>query len=92
MKGVKATLLNNRFSSWRHALYAVESESLVSGDTINDFHKTAVVIRKFFQAPVVTVNKVVSSEKLANFATVDGVPLEAGNTRVEKQSDRESNP
>jgi hypothetical protein len=89
LKGAKVTLLNNRFSNWRHALHASESESLVSGNTINDFHKTAVVINKLSKPPVGTVNKAVSSEKLANVATIDGIPLEAGDNRIENPSNRE---
>jgi parallel beta-helix repeat protein len=89
LKGAKVTLLNNRFSNWRHALHASESESLFSGNTINNFHKTAVVINKPSRPPVVTVNKAVSSEKLANVATIDGMPLEAGDNRIGNPSNRE---
>lgn len=86
LKGSNVTLSNNRFSNWRHALHASESESLVSGNTITAFHKTAIVINKPSRPPVITGNTVVSSAKLVTVATVDGVPFEAGNKRVEKQS------
>lgn len=91
LKGSKVTLLNNRFSNWRHALHASESESLVSGNMFNDFHRTAIVINKPSQPPVVTGNTAVSSDKLANVATVDGVLVEAGNNRVEKRLNSKPN-
>lgn len=76
LKGAKVTLSNNSFSNWRHALSASESESLVNGNTIKDFHKTAIVINKPSQPPVIHGNSAVSSNQQANVATIDGVPVE----------------
>lgn len=84
LKGSKVTLLNNSFLNWRHALHASESESLVSGNTVNDFHKTAIVINKPSSPPVITRNSAVSADQKAEVATVDGMSVEAGNNRVEK--------
>ncbi len=90
LKGANVTLLNNRFSNWRHALHASESESLISGNTISNFHRTAIVINKPSKPPVVTGNSAVSADQKAEVVTVDGMPVEAGNNRVEKPSS--SNP
>ena len=84
LKGARVTLSNNSFSSWRHALHASESESLVSGNTISNFHRTAIVINKPSQPPIVVGNTAASADPQAGAATVDGVSVETGNNRVEK--------
>ncbi|MGZ0169202.1 MAG: right-handed parallel beta-helix repeat-containing protein [Planctomycetales bacterium] len=91
LPGAKVTLLNNKFSNWRHALHASESESLISGNTISSFHKTAIVINKPSQSPVVIDNTAVSADQKALLATIDGMPVEAGNNRVEEPSDSTPN-
>jgi parallel beta-helix repeat protein len=89
LKGARVTLSNNSFSSWRHALHASESESLVSGNTISNFHRTAIVINKPSQPPTVTGNTAVSSDQQAEVATVDGVPVEPGKNHVERPLDKQ---
>ncbi len=84
LTGANVTLSNNSFSNWRHALHATESETLISGNTISSFHRTAIVINKPSQPPIVVGNTAASADPQAGAATVDGVSVETGNNRVEK--------
>lgn len=87
LKGAKVTLSNNSFSNWRHALHATESETLINGNAISSFHKTAFVINKPSQPPFVTGNTAFSADQKALLATIDGEPVETGYNRVQKTSD-----
>ena len=83
LEGAKVTLTDNSFSTWRHALHATKSETIVRDNKIKDFHQSAFVINAPSKPPAITGNIAVSSDPNAQIGRLDNKPVDAGDNRVE---------
>jgi hypothetical protein len=72
LDGSDVSLSRNKFSTWRHALFASKSRVAAIENTIEDFHKTAIVVKNPSGPAAVYGNTAHSSTAGAKVVDVDG--------------------
>ena len=71
-EGSHVDVADNRFEGYANAVNATASRVSVTGNTVQDFQKTAIIVRKPSAPPVVANNVAISTEESDTPVQVDG--------------------